>query len=235
MMAKISQDIFLPSPSLADLAQRSLRTDIVHGFWRPDAWLRLEELKAHYQMGASPLREALSRLTGEGLVSIENNRGFRVKGLSAEDLKDIEWMRTVIECAALRDAIKRGDRDWEGQIVAALHRLTVATKMTDTSRPSLDVWNDEHDAFHAALIASCGSPRAIEQQKRLADQHRRYRIALMGENMRREEIIEVHRGIAEATLCRDVDQAVRLLAQNMRMTTNFYASVLRDNLKADDN
>src|SRR5690606_30626418 len=100
----------------------------------------------------------------------------------------------------------------------------------DTSRASLDMWNDEHDAFHAALIASCGSPRALEQQKRLADRHRRYRIALMGKNMRRDEIVEELRGIAEATLRRDVGEAVRLLSQNMRMTSRVYTGVLQGEL-----
>jgi DNA-binding GntR family transcriptional regulator len=212
--------------SLADLAEHSLRKDIVLGIWQPASWLRLEELKDCYAMGASPLREALSRLVGEGLVRIESKRGFRVAGLSAADLRDIEWMRIAVECAALREAIRRGDRSWEGGIVASLHRLTKVTLTTGTDRGSLDTWNDEHDAFHAALIHGCGSPRAIEQQKRLADQHRRYRIALMGENMRREEIVEEHRGIAEAVLRRDVDESVRLLAQNMRVTTNFYAGAL---------
>lgn len=219
--------MLMPEPSLADVAEQSLRRDIIQGNWLPQAWLRLDDLKGHYGIGASPLREALSRLVGEGLVRIENNRGFRVAGLSEQDLKDIEWMRTVVECAALREAIVRGGREWEGGIVAALHRLTAVTLTTETDRVSLDTWNDEHDAFHAALIAGCGSGRALELQRRLADQHRRYRIALMGENMRRDEIVEEHRGIAEAALNRDVEGAARLLAQNMRVTTSFYAGALR--------
>ncbi len=224
--------MLLPEPSLTDVAERSLRRDIVQGTWRPKAWLRLDELKSHYGMGASPLREALSRLVGEGLVRIENNRGFRVAGLTEQDLQEIEWMRVVVECAALREAIARGDRDWEGGIVAALHRLTVVTLTTHTDRASLDTWNDEHDAFHAALIACCGNRRALDLQRRLADHHRRYRIALMGENMRRDEIVEEHRGVADAALKKNADEAVRLLTQNMRVTTNFYADALREAVPA---
>jgi DNA-binding GntR family transcriptional regulator len=170
---------------------------------------------------------------GEGLVRIQNNRGFRVADLSRKDLEEIEWMRVAVECAALRDSIARGGREWEGRIVGALHRLTVATQTTVTDRVSLDLWNDEHDAFHAALIACCGNTRALALQRRLADQHRRYRIALMGENMLRDEIVEEHRGVADAALKRDVETAVRLLAQNMKVTTNFYAGVLRERLAAD--
>ena len=51
--------------------------------------------------------------------------------------------------------------------------------------------------------------------------------------MLRGEIVDEHRGIAEATLKRDVETAVRLLAQNMRVTTNFYAGALRKQVVAD--
>lgn len=223
--------MLVSAPSLADLAEQNLRSDIVGGHWRPKAWLRVEELKSEYGVGATPIREALSRLVGEGFVRIENNRGFRVAGLTPEDLNDIEWMRATIECAALRQSIKLGGPDWEQGVVIAKRRLADATETTGTDRASLDHWNDQHDAFHVALIASCGSPRALEQQKRLADHHRRYRIALMGDNIRRDEIIDEHCGIADAALARDVTKAVRLLRRNMRVTTNFYAGVLRERLR----
>lgn len=153
--------------------------------------------------------------------------------LSVRDLEEIEWMRILVEGAALRTAIARGGRQWEGDIVAALHRLTVATRTTRTDRASLDAWNDEHDAFHAALIACCGNARVLDLQRRLAGHHRRYRIALMGDNMRRDEIVEEHRGIAEAALARDAGRAMELLAQNMKVTTGFYAGALEDLVARD--
>ena len=55
----------------------------------------------------------------------------------------------------------------------------------------------------------------------------------MDENMRRREIIDEHRGIAEAALRRDVEEAVRLLAQNMQVTTGFYAGALREAADSD--
>ncbi|MHB0705842.1 GntR family transcriptional regulator [Roseomonas mucosa] len=212
---------------MTDLAERQLRKDIVLGLWKPDAWLRLEELKDRYGIGASPLREALSRLTGEGLVLIERNRGFRVAGLSAADLQDIEWMRVAIECAALRVSMERGDAAWRRSVAEAVERLSKVTRHTRTDPASLDYWNDVHDDFHAVLIACCGSPRALEQQQRLADQHRRYRIVLMGENILREEIVQEHEGIGAAVLRGDTDSAARMLAGNMSVTTRFYSDALR--------
>ena len=213
--------------TLADHAERRVREDIVANVLEAGSRLRLDELRHRYDVGASPLREALSRLVGEGLVEVEGNKGFRVAPLSAVDLHDIAWMRATIEGQAVREAIGRGDAAWEGSILAALHRLTRATETTATDRASLDAWNAEHDAFHAALIAACGSPRALAAQRRLAEGHARYRVALMGHNIPRDLIVGEHQRIAEAVLARDADRAQALLARHMRITSDFYAGVLR--------
>lgn len=213
--------------TLADQAERRLREDIVAGTLGAATRLRLDELRDRYEVGASPLREALSRLVGEGLVEVEGNKGFRVAPLSVADLHDIAWMRGAIEGQAVREAISQGDAAWEAGIIAALHRLTRATETTSTDRASLDAWNAEHDAFHAALIAACGSRRALAAQRRLAEEHARYRVALMGHNIPRDLIVGEHRRLAEAVLARDADAAQRLLARHMRITSEFYMDALR--------
>src|SRR6266481_6265819 len=140
-------------------------------------------------MGSSPLREALSRLVGEGLVTFEGNKGFRVGGLSREDLADIAYMRTAVETFAVRTAIERGGMEWESGLVGALHALVTTTRDTDTDRASLDAWNIAHDRFHEALISACGSPRVMETQRRLAEHHNRYRRTFMGDNLPRQVLI----------------------------------------------
>jgi GntR family carbon starvation induced transcriptional regulator len=106
-------------------------------------------------------------LVGEGLVTFEGNKGFRVRGLSREDLADIAYMRTAVETFAIRTAVERGGVEWESGIVAALHTLTSLTRDTATDRASLDAWNVAHDRFHEAVISACGSPRVFETQRRL--------------------------------------------------------------------
>ncbi|MBT9447223.1 MAG: GntR family transcriptional regulator, partial [Hyphomonadaceae bacterium] len=79
-----------------------VRAEIIRGAFPPAARLRMEELKARFEVGFSPIREALSRLIGEGLVEFEPNRGFRVAPLSREDLLDIALARVAVETAALK-------------------------------------------------------------------------------------------------------------------------------------
>nr|WP_274709347.1 FCD domain-containing protein [Nitratireductor luteus] len=212
------------------MAKTLLRRDIIEGRWPPSEWLRLQELRKEYNLGSSPLREALTGLAGEGLIEFAANRGFRLKPLTRSDLLDIEWMRVTVETAALRQSIAKGGVEWKAEVVGALYRLKDITLNTATDKEGLDAWNDEHDEFHKALISACGSPRALEIQRRLADQHRRYRIALMDENMNREEIIEQHTAIADATVSGKTEEAVELLERNLRTTTEFYSSVLDDRM-----
>jgi len=211
-----------------EAVQQRLREDIVSGTLAPWEKLRLAELKIRYEMGTSPLREALSRLVGEGLVTFEGNKGFRVRGLSREDLADIAYMRTAVETFAIRTAIERGGVDWESGIVGALHTLTTLTRDTATDRASLDAWNVAHDRFHTALLSACGSPRVFETQRRLAEHHNRYRRIFMGDNLPRQLIIDEHKNIAEAALARDANLAAALLGRHMVVTSDFYAGVLSE-------
>jgi GntR family carbon starvation induced transcriptional regulator len=209
-----------------EAVQQRLREDIVSGRLAPREKLRLAELKSRYEMGTSPLREALSRLVGEGLVTFESNKGFRVRGLSKEDLADIAYMRTAVETFAIRTAIERGGMEWESDIVGSLHALVALTEDTATDRASLDSWNVAHDRFHEKLLSACGSSRVFETQRQLAEQHNRYRRIFMGDNLPRQLIIDEHRNIAEAALARDADRAAALLGRHMVVTSCFYAKVL---------
>src|SRR4051812_28772980 len=72
-----------------------MRADIVACRLLPNERLRVEALRERYGMGTSPIREALMRLEAEGLVELEQNKGFRVSEVSSENLLDL--MRTRIE------------------------------------------------------------------------------------------------------------------------------------------
>src|SRR5205814_10502142 len=99
------------------------RHDIWTGTHQPDTKLGIQELAQRYGIGATPIREALSRLSTLGLVRAIGQRGFRVTAISRHDLADIVHTRQLIEAEALRLSMANGGDDWEAAIVAALHRL----------------------------------------------------------------------------------------------------------------
>src|SRR3546814_8817745 len=77
---------------------------------QPGEPLRLERLKQDLKIGFTPLREALMRLSSEGLVLAEEQRGFRVAPATLADLEDIMTSRAEIEALALQRAIRHSVR-----------------------------------------------------------------------------------------------------------------------------
>src|SRR5580692_11417105 len=151
-----------PSPAgkvaastFAEHAFNLLHADIVKAKLRPGEKMHVERLRQTYGVGATPLREALSKLSSLDLVTAEGQRGFRVAPVSIENLLDITKTRAWIEGAALRAAIAGGDRHWEAQILAAAHRLKNCPK-NDGAELSNE-WYRENREFHDALVGACNS------------------------------------------------------------------------------
>src|SRR3954447_2173695 len=109
--------------TLSERAAGILERDILAGKLPPGSRLAITELVQQYDIGATPLREGLSRLVSRGLIVAIGQRGFRVASVSRDDLVDITRMRTVIEKEALRLAMQSGGDSWEAGIIAALHRM----------------------------------------------------------------------------------------------------------------
>jgi DNA-binding GntR family transcriptional regulator len=57
--------------SLTRSVYQQLRSDLLSGHYRPGEKLRADELRQRFQIGSSPIREALNRLLAEGFVSLE--------------------------------------------------------------------------------------------------------------------------------------------------------------------
>ncbi len=117
--------------TLIETAYATLRNEIIDGTLEPGAKLRTEELRARYDVSGSTIREALTRLIGEALVTSEGQRGFRVANASLEDFRDLTAVRKLIETEALRQAIEvggetLGGRDRRGLLQALQDRGTAA-------------------------------------------------------------------------------------------------------------
>src|SRR5450830_80570 len=109
--------------TLVERAYLGLRHDVVCGKLAPGERLRVEHLKDQYQVGAGTMREALSLLVSDALVTSEGQRGFRVAPISLADLEDVTNTRVMLETEALRQSIRRGDARWEATLVASYELL----------------------------------------------------------------------------------------------------------------
>ncbi|MCG7880390.1 MAG: FCD domain-containing protein [Candidatus Thiodiazotropha endolucinida] len=210
--------------TLSDQAYLQLRSDIIHGELQPDEKLRIEHLRTAYGVGASPLREALSRLTADGFVTAEGQRGFRVAPMSEEDLADITQLRILLEKQALCQSIEQGDDAWESRIVAAFYQLE---KVEESEERDPAEWEIRNHDFHEALIAGCSSKWLRRFYGILYDQHKRYRnIALSTEIPR--DLHQEHKALRNAALARDGKRACDAIEQHIMRTAEITLKVLRE-------
>src|SRR3954467_12064957 len=88
------------APSISEFALRRLRSDILSTDLKPGMKLPFYLLTKMYGVGVSPLRDALARLSGDGLVVLHSQKGYWVAPVSVEDLRDVAEMRRRIELMA---------------------------------------------------------------------------------------------------------------------------------------
>ena len=112
-----------PNQSLTEWVLMQLRADIVCGFFAPSSKLNIESLKKRYEVGGTPIREALNQLLPQGLVAALPLKGFRVTALSLSAAQDLYAARAYLEQEMIRLALSASSDDWEAQGVAILHRI----------------------------------------------------------------------------------------------------------------
>ena len=207
------------SVPLNEQALMRLRRDVTRGVFAPGRKLKVDELQLMYGFSSSPLREALSKLSQEGLVRADERKGFRVADVSPEDLQDITRMRLMLDVQALTQAIAQGDDDWEAGIVSAQYKLDKLERTYGDGPVVLDEqWTLAHKDFHMALLAACGSVRLLQACTSLFEQAERYRLFSARHRQTARRKSSEHKRIAEATLKRDLSTACGLLQDHISST-----------------
>lgn len=225
-----SNDMASSNKSLTTLAYDHIRSDILTGVLKPQDRLRITSLAERYNVGATAVREALSRLVTGGLVESEDQRGFSVAPVSRAELLDLTQTRIDVESLALTKAIELGDIDWESSVISAFHRLSKTQPSSIADETAMEAWGQAHRQFHACLLEGCKSPWLLRLTGLLYDRSERYRNlsvrhAATGKHNavaeeRGRDVQNEHRALMEATIARDAAKATQLLSDHFWATTN---------------
>lgn len=210
------------SDTLSERAAAHIEHDILAGVFQPGDRLGIVALSERYGIGATPLREGLSRLVSRGLISAIGQKGFRVTAISRADLIDITEVRIVVEREALARSLRDGGDDWEANILSTLHRLTRSVERDpETMREGTPEFDRLHKAFHRALLEACGSERLLKLHDDLYFQAYRYRRTMMRQFTDHGDFVNAHRTLAAVVLRRDAEAAQTELAAHLRQTLHF--------------
>lgn len=202
----------------ATVAYERIKNDILTGRLEPGLKLRIDQLETFYEIGSSPIREALNRLTAESLVDRQEQRGFYVAKVSVQELREIVKTRLWLESIALRESMANADQRWEDNLVLALHRLSHTKRSLSEMEYKLNPeWETRHAVYHDALIANCGSALLFKYCQDLRHKSDRYRLLATSSIPARGELDE-HRAIFEAAIARQFERAVELLCSHYTIT-----------------
>ena len=216
--------------TIAESAYRRFRRDILSGRLGPDSPLRSDDLRKAYDVGVSPLREALSRLVSERLVVASAQRGFRVAPLSVDDVMDTLQARLLIEREALSRSIDTRDVEWEAQLLSSYHRLS-RIPVPSAPGPESELWRKHHREFHSALLAGCGSRWLQSLASSLFDHAERHRQIAIGPTTKsKRSAAKEHSAIVTAALAGDKARALDMLEAHFSET----ARMVVDELSSQD-
>ena len=215
-----------PSRTLTEQTYNRLRHAIIEGQLAPGSKLRIEHLRQQYGVGAGTLREAVTRLVSDALVTAESQRGFRVTPIAIEDLEELTRLRVLIETEGLRQSMRYGGEAWR----QALHASYAALNAVDypiraEQRPQ---WEALNVRFHEALLngrPSAWTQKVLRLLSRHSERYRRYAMGLPG--LLRDVHAE-HREIYELALAGQEARAALALEAHICTTPHLLLQALRD-------
>lgn len=216
---RLSAESAPPGRTVLEGVYQDLRADILACRLRPGVKLQINLIAEERSISLSGVREALSRLSAEGLVVAEPQRGFRVAPVSREDLADLTRTRIDIEALCLTRSIEQGGVDWETEVVGAVHRLSRTPYWAaGNDRRLSDEWALAHHAFHEALVSANGSLHLSRFRSSLYQQSERYRRLSVPVFPETRDVESEHRAIADAALQHQAKHACELIREHLLLT-----------------
>ena len=194
----------------------SLRQDILNGKHAPGSRLRIEHIRETYGVSSSSVREALSRLLSENLVTTVGQRGFRVAPVSIEDFKAIAEMRKLLESKAVYESVSNGDDNWEARLVMISYKLAkTEAALAKGEEGMIDEWQERNQEFHNALIAGCTNSWLLSFRSTIYQNSVRYIRMCIADDSSPRNVRQEHQAIFDAAIARDASLAAKLVEEHI--------------------
>lgn len=198
----------LTPESLVEMAYSSMRESILSGHFSEGEHIIESKVAEELGISRAPIREALRRLSQEGLTVERPRRGTFVREVSAKDFIDIYNVRIAVETAAVRLGVRR-ESSFEG-VERAVQAMADAAKESDTGRTI-----DLELGIHQQICESSGNEYLAEVFHSLSGP---IRIALGIDDAsfeHLEDMVETHYPVLEAMRSGDGDRAVTAIQNHI--------------------
>ena len=200
---------------LSQKVYQTLKKEIVKGFLKPGSKLSENQLAREMHVSRTPVREAMRKLTAEGLIKTNPNKTMTVSEVSLVDMKEVLLVRGALEGLAASIAAKRissQEIDKLEKIVAQMGLYLFTTKEHLSSYCEVD------DQFHDLILSICGNKWIIKVRENLSNFIYRYRVMSLSVPERLKCSLEEHQAIMESLKKRNSEEANRLSQIHMENT-----------------
>jgi GntR family transcriptional regulator, rspAB operon transcriptional repressor len=149
--------------SLTELAYEALKREILTAGIRPGAPLIENDLATRFGVSKTPIREALRLLVQDGWIVVLPRKGYLVRPLALEDVREVFALRQLLEPPVTADAAVGGSE-------ALLERLRGAAQVQADQESSYDAAMRSARAFHLTLAETAGNGRLVKILEGLLDE-----------------------------------------------------------------
>lgn len=221
----------LETAPLGDRAYEAIKDAIVRVELRPGATLKDRELADALGLSRTPVREALHRLVGVGLVGAPGRGGWVVTPFTEKDVRELFELRRLLEPAGLEQLEREPDD-------VALKRI--ATFFDGYSAPldpdEYPAYFEHDHSFHSFLVACSGNDRLIDFYAVLSSHIRRGRhyLSTYVGGHRLDQTLTEHRAVSQAVVSGDFAQAREALIQHLRTGEERMMELMRRKMAADE-
>lgn len=196
--------------ALGDQVYQTLRANVRNGKILPGQMLQEVQLAEQLGVSRTPVREALTRLASDGLVS-SDGRSFMVPSLTLADIDDIYEVRLLIEPEALRRvALQTANTIVRAPIMAALEASVAAHKAGDN-----DTFIETNARFRQAWLSLVPNPRLVHAVELYADHVQHLRTLTLGSAKIRTVVLNGLKRIAKALSAADGDAAAQAMRDHL--------------------
>jgi GntR family carbon starvation induced transcriptional regulator len=222
-MSNISHmnEIAAEDANLTHRAYTRLRSDLIACRLAPESRLNISKLQKELGFSQAAVREALSRLTAEGLVTIEPNAGFRAASISREGFRDLAMACANVEVPCLRSALANGDLQWEGALLATYHIASRVLERVVAGQEDISAYAIQRQAFHEALVSPCSNQWMLWSWRLLYTQHMRYRHTFQALSSFELNLKGDFNTFMQHVLARNVEATVQACLENYAKVADF--------------
>ena len=213
-MAAEEQTTLIDVSNINEKVYNFIKTNIINYDFPPGYNLNLGQLSELLGVSPTPIKDALFRLAGEGLVEIAPRKGTYVKDVTLEDIHEILKVRVILETAAV-EAITAGLTDEQLSMFTGLYGQMISVRVGENDVASYKAYMEHDSEFHLLFFQILGNQRLLNIYRNLNAHIQIVRFRLLDRRGKNVTTDQEHERILEALRERDPGKAKEAVRQHL--------------------